>query len=150
RFGGAVPLIEEMSKDHDGSVSERDTALEIALDRAEKFNASINRALNEDGDRMSSGLLQTIAQNPTTYAILGRYIWGMVERRNREDSYDDDFGDDEEGRLSSGMDFDKKGASGLREMRHAERNPLRYDSPEDKAARDSYEETVANFIKNNG
>ena len=364
RFGGAVPLIEEMSKDHDGSVSERDTALEIALDRAEKFNASINRALNEDndrlssgrkseleeavyeelgsydgdtawdyleatydieksdyryqrgdneydsddksradlsraiselmseedlnnllqainehesspnydiysktgpvfdaikakkeydrklnnedGDRMSSGLLQTIAQNPTTYAILGGYIWGMAERRNREDSYDDDFGDDEDERLSSGrgdglmsalfpspqdmsddelirelgrlesnfgggpfgrgvdsfgrrdfaaeersdrklirdirsalrnrgisasdikkrdplgagsgrsrfssgkIDFDKKGASGLREMRHAERNPLRYDSPEDKAARDSYEETVANFIKNNG
>ena len=53
-------------------------------------------------------------------------------------------------RLSSGMDFDKKGASGLREMRHAERNPLRYDLPEEKAARDAYEEIVANFIKNNG
>ena len=116
-----------------------------------KLEAHIESFNEKDNDRLSSGLLQTIAQNPTTYAILGGYIWGMAERRNREDSYDDDFGDDdEEGRLSSGMDFDKKGASGLREMRHAERNPLRYDSPEDKAARDSYEETVANFIKNNG
>jgi hypothetical protein len=102
---------------------------------------------DENSDRMSSGLLQTIADNPALAGLLTGYIWAKVEKRDRNDSEDDD---NEVERFSSGMDFDKKGASGLREMRHAERNPLRYDLPEEKAARDAYEEIVANFIKNNG
>jgi HK97 family phage prohead protease len=54
-------------------------------------------------------------------------------------------------RFSSGkVDFDKIGESGLREMRHVERNPLRYDTQAEKDARAAYEKTVANFRANNG
>jgi antirestriction protein ArdC len=103
RFGGAVPLIEEMSKNHDGGNYEREIALENALERANGFNLSVA---------------------------------GEMEL--------------ESNRFSSGIDFDKKGASGLREMRHVERNPLRMDSSAEKAERDAYEKDVAAFIKNNG
>jgi HK97 family phage prohead protease len=60
--------------------------------------------------------------------------------------------DSEDGeRFSSGqIDFDKIGESGLREMRHVERNPLRFDTQADKDARAAYERVVANFRANNG
>jgi HK97 family phage prohead protease len=60
--------------------------------------------------------------------------------------------DSEDGeRFSSGkIDFDKIGESGLKEMRHVERNPLRYDTQAEKDARAAYEKTVANFRANNG
>jgi hypothetical protein len=103
RFGGAVPLIEEMSKNHDGRNDARRNALEDALERADGFN---------------------------------RAVAGEMEL--------------ESNRFSSGMDFDKKGASGLREMRHVERNALRMDSPAEREARDAYEKEVANFRRNNG
>ena len=102
RFGGAVPLIEEMSKNHDGN-QEREWALGDALERAEGFNLTVAQEMELESKRFSSG-----------------------------------------------MDFDKKGASGLREMRHVERNPLRMDSPAERAERDAYEKDVAAFIKNNG
>ena len=102
RFGGAVPLIEEMSKNHDGN-QEREWALGDALERAEGFNLTVAQEMELESKRFSSGI-----------------------------------------------DFDKKGASGLREMRHVERNPLRMDSSAEKAERDAYEKDVAAFIKNNG
>ena len=60
--------------------------------------------------------------------------------------------DSEDGeRFSSGqIDFDKIGASGLKEMRHVERNPARFDTQADRDARDAYEKNVAAFRENNG
>ena len=102
RFGGAVPRIEEISKNHDGN-QEREWALGDALEYAEGFNLTVAQEMELESKRFSSGI-----------------------------------------------DFDKKGASGLREMRHVERNALRMDSSAEKAERDAYEKDVAAFIKNNG
>jgi HK97 family phage prohead protease len=52
RFDGAVPLIEEMQKNHDGSIEQRELALLNALARAEAFSARVD-ALS-GGRRLSS------------------------------------------------------------------------------------------------
>ena len=87
--------------------------------------------------------------------LAGAKKWAERDYAVAADEYMPDGMEDEDSedgeRFSSGnVDFDKIGESGLREMRHVERNPLRYDTQAEKDARAAYEKIVANFRANNG